>query len=148
MKKMATLLAGTALTMLATGVLATPITSMGNSDDSEAANPASSILLSVDQQSFMPHYGRIISFNQGHGAGDPGYGGHEDLGWANKPDAREYDETERWLHPGHGRGNPSSSETDAAPVPEPGTVVLMGAGLICLAIYGKRRKNEVSSLAV
>jgi hypothetical protein len=29
----------------------------------------------------------------------------------------------------------------AAPVPEPGTVMLLGAGFFGLAIYGKRRKN-------
>ena len=30
----------------------------------------------------------------------------------------------------------------AAPVPEPGTIVLFSAGILSLAIYGKRRKNN------
>lgn len=33
------------------------------------------------------------------------------------------------------------STVQVAPVPEPGTMVLLGAGFLCLAIYGKRRKN-------
>jgi len=32
--------------------------------------------------------------------------------------------------------------TDVAPVPEPGTMVLLGFGMFGLAIYGKRRMNK------
>lgn len=32
-------------------------------------------------------------------------------------------------------------EFDPAPVPEPGTMMLLGAGFLGLAVYGKRRKN-------
>jgi len=35
----------------------------------------------------------------------------------------------------------SSFDYDVAPVPEPGTMLLLGAGFLGLAIYGKRRKN-------
>ncbi|WP_239027513.1 PEP-CTERM sorting domain-containing protein [Geomonas diazotrophica] len=37
--------------------------------------------------------------------------------------------------------NPDAYHVMAAPVPEPGTVLLLGLGCFCLAIYGKRRKN-------
>jgi len=29
-----------------------------------------------------------------------------------------------------------------APVPEPGTMMLLGVGMLCLAVYGKRRQNS------
>lgn len=35
-----------------------------------------------------------------------------------------------------------TAEFSAAPVPEPGTMVLFGAGLLGLAIFGKRRMNQ------
>jgi hypothetical protein len=36
----------------------------------------------------------------------------------------------------------TAHETDnQAPVPEPGTMILLGTGVFCLAIYGKRRSN-------
>ncbi|WP_226377688.1 choice-of-anchor N protein [Citrifermentans bremense] len=39
--------------------------------------------------------------------------------------------------------NPFSHDGENTnPVPEPGTVVLLGAGLLSLAIYGKRRRNQ------
>ncbi|MDD2852202.1 MAG: PEP-CTERM sorting domain-containing protein [Desulfuromonadaceae bacterium] len=40
--------------------------------------------------------------------------------------------------------NPPTSEpaAGAAPVPEPGTLALLGIGMGSLAIYGKRRKNQ------
>lgn len=33
-------------------------------------------------------------------------------------------------------------ETEQTPVPEPGTLVLLGAGMFGMAVYGKRRKNK------
>jgi len=36
----------------------------------------------------------------------------------------------------------TATGNDAAPVPEPGTMVLLGFGLVGLAIYGKRRMNK------
>ena len=37
--------------------------------------------------------------------------------------------------------NPDYYHVTVAPVPEPGTMLLLGAGFLGLAIYGKRRKN-------
>ncbi|WP_224957179.1 PEP-CTERM sorting domain-containing protein [Geomonas subterranea] len=37
--------------------------------------------------------------------------------------------------------NPDAYHVVVAPVPEPGTVLLLGVGCFSLAIYGKRRKN-------
>lgn len=39
------------------------------------------------------------------------------------------------------RGVDRTFETAVAPVPEPGTMMLLGAGFLGLAVYGKRRKN-------
>ena len=36
--------------------------------------------------------------------------------------------------------------SDSAPVPEPGTMVLLGAGMLGLAVFGKRRLNKAQNL--
>lgn len=41
----------------------------------------------------------------------------------------------------HTAAGRTSFDYDVAPVPEPGTMLLLGAGFLGLAIYGKRRKN-------
>jgi hypothetical protein len=38
-------------------------------------------------------------------------------------------------------------DNPGAPVPEPGTMMLLGSGLFGLVVYGKRRKNQDSSCA-
>jgi hypothetical protein len=39
---------------------------------------------------------------------------------------------------------PYSHDAEATPVPEPGTMLLLGTGLLGLAVYGKRRMNRES----
>lgn len=41
-----------------------------------------------------------------------------------------------------GEGSSWVAPVPVAPVPEPGTIVLLGTGLLGLAIYGKRRRNK------
>lgn len=60
--------------------------------------------------------------------------------------ATGYDATPgNWFYSSQDGGTAFSAESSPAPVPEPGTVMLLGAGLFGLAIYGKRRVNQVPS---
>lgn len=45
------------------------------------------------------------------------------------------------LNYGAWNGFPETLIADIAPVPEPGTMMLLGAGFLGLAVYGKRRKS-------
>jgi hypothetical protein len=48
-----------------------------------------------------------------------------------------------WFFSTQDQGSTFSSESTApAPVPEPGTMMLLSAGVFGLAVYAKRRKNE------
>lgn len=53
-----------------------------------------------------------------------------------------YDHVESQNHTKYVFAPFSHDGENANPVPEPGTVVLLGAGLLSLAIYGKRRRNQ------
>ena len=64
-----------------------------------------------------------------------GYGVHFDLYNLNiRNNGNPYDETAPFSHDAEG--------WKQNPVPEPGTVLLLGSGLLGLAIYGRRRKNS------
>jgi hypothetical protein len=47
-------------------------------------------------------------------------------------------QSEYWFH----FNDLTTSDSNTAPVPEPGTIALLGLGMAGLAIYGKRRKNS------
>lgn len=47
-----------------------------------------------------------------------------------------------WFYTTQDHATTFSADSGAAPVPEPGTMMLLGAGFIGLAIYGKRRQNQ------
>ncbi|GAW66960.1 hypothetical protein GPEL0_01f2551 [Geoanaerobacter pelophilus] len=53
-----------------------------------------------------------------------------------------YDHIETGNHTQYIFAPNSHDGENTSPVPEPGTVVLLGAGLLSLAIYGKRRRNS------
>ncbi|WP_224961954.1 PEP-CTERM sorting domain-containing protein [Geomonas subterranea] len=47
-----------------------------------------------------------------------------------------------WYYSSQDGATAFSAESSSAPVPEPGTFALLGAGLLGLAVYGKRRRNH------
>jgi hypothetical protein len=49
-----------------------------------------------------------------------------------------------WITPVDSNGNQYQAQVTLAPVPEPGTMMLLGAGMLGFAICGKRRKNSIA----
>lgn len=57
--------------------------------------------------------------------------------------ATGYDDTPgSWFYSSQDGGTAFSAESSPAPVPEPGTIVLLGAGLFALTVFGRRRMNQ------
>lgn len=57
--------------------------------------------------------------------------------------ATGYDPTPgNWFYSSQDGATAFSAQSSPAPVPEPGTVALLGVGLFALAVYGKRRRNH------
>ena len=53
-----------------------------------------------------------------------------------------FDYPENFGYTNNGRFGPDFQFVDAAPVPEPGTMMLLGLGMAGLAVYGKRRAKK------
>ncbi len=61
--------------------------------------------------------------------------------WNDSPDGWNKYSNER--NPGsYGGGYVVEYDTSPAPVPEPGTIALLGIGMLGLVVYGKRRQNK------
>ncbi|MDR3580664.1 MAG: PEP-CTERM sorting domain-containing protein [Oryzomonas sp.] len=48
-----------------------------------------------------------------------------------------------WITPVDSNGNQYQAQVTLDPVPEPGTIMLLGAGMLGFAFYGRRRKNSM-----
>jgi hypothetical protein len=68
---------------------------------------------------------------------------HLDLSGTGILHATGYDDTPGvWFYSTQGNGSTFSAQNTAAPVPEPATLLLLGAGFFGLAIFSKRSKNQ------
>jgi hypothetical protein len=68
---------------------------------------------------------------------------HLDLSGKGVLHATGYEDTAgSWFYSTQGSGSTFSAEADASPVPEPGTLMLLGAGFFGVAVLFKRNKNQ------
>jgi hypothetical protein len=75
---------------------------------------------------------------------------HLDLSGTGILHATGFDDTPGiWFYSTQGNGSTFSAQNTAttAPVPEPGTLLLLGAGLFGIAVFSKRTKNQDPSCA-
>lgn len=100
-----------------------------NFDPAVFINPAINVAVPRDTQDSDLYLATFAIDLSGLAAG---YGVHFDLYNLNIKNGRLYDEFAPFSH---------DAEGWSQPVPEPGTVLLLGSGFLGLAIYGRRRKN-------